>query len=816
MSNPKQTVVRPGGIVTTPNEYGELPPGTLAQGMNVMMRRQGVLEPRPSFEVWKSTALSPCTPVKIRPISTTRAVNIEDDFAGDTRLRILDSTTGTGFNFSVGPDIGPSPNYLPGKTGITVAREQVIVTAENAPYIFPIDITGLENSRQAGLPAPFITLDQSVSGSVWAANKYIAYKALFRYGTANEYTHYGQVSPAIIRLNGGSARGPLLSVTWNPTGPIAEGLVLEFYRVLQQDTSDLLGDDYRYAFSYTLTSTDISNGYVQVMDTCLETALGAYLYTNESQDGSSKSNWMPPTSNDVYTFKQATFYVTPTAFHTVTARIAARWGDLSTTEERTYGIGSRQTTATSNSGVDTINVTNATGIKIGQILRTTIGGLDNTRVTNVVGNIVTLSAPASATIVGGTVSFRDVISINGITIDMYTPESLATGIYSAIIASDLPVIVYAEPAIDMTLVSVDGQKLTFVAPVAGSAAFTIEATNGANYHPALAEYSGTAQTSVNDPRTNRLHFSKEAQPEAVPVDNTLLVGEGTILKLASTEDALFVFCTDGIFRIDGDGAEWAVRPYDLDTFLVSPEAVDSLDNNIYALTNYGLISLSDSGGVRRISEPLNAEVFDELLAQFSSADTPTPYSWNVQLACDKTNAEVWINFNDLDDDFAAAWIWNAGTNTFMQQDMWEPTAIGYAPFLKSVLVSDASGGILNIRKAATSSFMYPNTVVFNPVVADDLGLLKQWIDVTLMLQGLDDEAFVTPQFDDVEYANGYILAQNTGRFEHVIVPLRNSVHSKECNFGFMLGDEDEGGGSVYWQLKGVSYKYRLASDELRR
>src|ERR1700741_1848164 len=50
MATAKQTVVTPTGIVTQPNEYGQLPPGTLRVGTNICIRKTGVIEPRPAFE----------------------------------------------------------------------------------------------------------------------------------------------------------------------------------------------------------------------------------------------------------------------------------------------------------------------------------------------------------------------------------------------------------------------------------------------------------------------------------------------------------------------------------------------------------------------------------------------------------------------------------------------------------------------------------------------------------------------------------------------------------------------------------------------
>ncbi len=803
----RQTVTSPGGVITQPNDVGELPPGTLAVGNNVMMRRQGVLEPRLAFEALQAPpgGFVGDAPVKIW------------ELAEDRRLLVVDSNNHTNTflswqngiqNFTISAE--NNADFLPGKTQLSKARDRWILTNDYSPLVLdPENFVGNFDSRQAGLPPPFVYPTTSNTGSNWVIANFIAYKALFKRTLADGYVIRGGISPAIsARNNSGGNRQPRLEVSWPDSAPVVAGMTIEFYRTKQQAAADLLGDDFLFAFEYTLTSTDVSNGFATAFDFCLEDALSSQIYT--TIDGPSKSNFMPPPSSDVVTFKGATFYVAPVSWHTLETGIASTWGALSTTEERTFGIGSRATTGNTLTGTNTIlAVANTTGLKVGQTVQSTAfpPGPDPI-VTVILGSTVTVNTNASATLVGTPVTFNDVIVVESDVLSMKNPSEF---IFDSLdVLANTPthsVIPFPAETMDTGDFSEDGVQITFVSPVSGSTAFTVKATNGANYSPVVPEFTATAATSSNDPRTNRVFFSKIDKPEAVAVDASLHIGQGIILKLWATQDSLFAFCTDGIYRIVGDGDDWSVVPFDPDTVLLAPDAIDSMNNLIYAWTTAGLVEISDSRGIVPISDPRIGNTIRGLWDDFSVLTPPLPYTWGVQLACDKKNSEVWLNFNDYTGaGHRDTWIWNTLTETFFSQNGVEPTALTYSPSLRSILTGDADF----VRVSSEDEFMAP-TVVFNAAFGPDLGYLKQLIDVTLFMQGLSASATFTPSFDNVNYSSSYTVTLSTGPFEHVVAPLLDAVHGKQWIFGFAISNATP----PNWQLKGLSYRYRVASETVR-
>ena len=59
---------------------------------------------------------------------------------------------------------------------------------------------------------------------------------------------------------------------------------------------------------------------------------------------------------------------------------------------------------------------------------------------------------------------------------------------------------------------------------------------------------------------------------------------------------MFVFKTDGVYRLTGDTPNsLTIEPFDLTIKLLAPESLVALSNNIYCLTNQGVVSVNDNG-----------------------------------------------------------------------------------------------------------------------------------------------------------------------------------------------------------------------------
>lgn len=99
-------------------------------------------------------------------------------------------------------------------------------------------------------------------------------------------------------------------------------------------------------------------------------------------------------------------------------------------------------------------------------------------------------------------------------------------------------------------------------------------------------------------RQGTLAVSKLSEPEAFPLLNRLKVGSASslVLGLGATRDSLIVVKEDGVFRVTGDTPQ-NMQSSAIDTTVVAlaPNSICALNNFIMALTNQGVVQISDTG-----------------------------------------------------------------------------------------------------------------------------------------------------------------------------------------------------------------------------
>ena len=135
-------------------------------------------------------------------------------------------------------------------------------------------------------------------------------------------------------------------------------------------------------------------------------------------------------------------------------------------------------------------------------------------------------------------------------------------------------------------------------------------------------------------RPNGIQWSKPDQPEHVPEANYAVIGseDHEILKLISTKDALFIFKTDGIWRLTGSGAVggWRIDPIDKSTFLLTPRTAGVLSGQVFAWTNRGLVhvrqdGIDPQGGIlSKLAIGNKLSAIERALAKYST-ETPSAF-----------------------------------------------------------------------------------------------------------------------------------------------------------------------------------------------
>jgi hypothetical protein len=130
---------------------------------------------------------------------------------------------------------------------------------------------------------------------------------------------------------------------------------------------------------------------------------------------------------------------------------------------------------------------------------------------------------------------------------------------------------------------------------------TNNATTGNQFNPTIPA-SGNTIISSNDARPNRLFYSKFQQPDHVPILNTIDVGrlDQPILRVLPVRDACYVIKADGVYYLNQNTAPFSLVELDTTCQCIAPATAAALNNQIFMLSNQGVVKLS-SGGVTVIS-----------------------------------------------------------------------------------------------------------------------------------------------------------------------------------------------------------------------
>lgn len=137
-----------------------------------------------------------------------------------------------------------------------------------------------------------------------------------------------------------------------------------------------------------------------------------------------------------------------------------------------------------------------------------------------------------------------------------------------------------------------------------------DADTGAEFNPSLPP-SPNALPVQGKPeiKPNRIYFAKLQQPEAVPLLNFLDVGpqDKAISRILALRESLFILKEDGIYRLTGTNGAYTVDLFDESTKIIAPDSAVVLNNQIYCLSNLGIVTISDTG-VSIISKPIYSDI----------------------------------------------------------------------------------------------------------------------------------------------------------------------------------------------------------------
>jgi hypothetical protein len=438
--------------------------------------------------------------------------------------------------------------------------------------------------RDAGLPVPQITSAIELGGGTgFPDDSQMSFRAMYWRRDANGTEYFGPPSPRWVIINSsGAAAGALLTVR-GPTSDLPSGTRLRFYRT-DDSGSELTdpGDDH-FLFYETTPPATLDAGDSYSFDQLGPLGVDA-LYTNPRQEGILQANDRPPIAKDIAVWNSRLWFANTTGPHRFSLEL--------------LGYGSPD--GLQQSDTISINGDTFTADNTGAILPP--DGFDHDSYSSI-----------AETIMFNTRSL--IASVNH--------PSATAGVEANYIATSL-----SSPG-----------KLVFESRTLGGSAFTVYASRAASWNPELTTSSSGALSSDNNRLPNGLFYSKPDQPEAVPLTNYLLVGAANkeILRILPLREKLYVFKEDGIFTVAGD-LPFRVDQLDATTRLIAPDSAVVVNNQILALTNQGVVAVSDAG-IQLVSRPIE----DQLLPYLTSSNRSTVKRYTFGLAHETDRVyELWV------------------------------------------------------------------------------------------------------------------------------------------------------------------------------
>ena len=610
----QQLLLKLKGLYTLPSDLsGASPDGALSVADNIVIDAEDVASPRRGFN---QAAVSGGVPAKLYVYQNQL---IQHD--GTNTLKYYSNNNTDTFSTDSGATWTTISGTYPqisstAKVHFAEAKQNLYFTTGSGVYKMDA------YTSTPKLSGAFKGLDVqssivSATGN-WLANGYrTAYRVVWGYKDLNKNLILGTPSQIEAITNStGSTASVQLSISI-PAG-VTTAWFYQVYRAAAQAGGVEPDDEMSLVYESNPSAGDITAKSVTVTDITPDTLRGAILYTSATQEGLAAGNEQPPMAQDIAVFKNTTFYGNTTSKNRQIVTLLAVGGTNGLAVNNTITVGgitytakTSETTASAQfraylAGTFNFTVTIASpavvtaaahGLSNGDpVILSTTGALPTGLalgttyyVISAATNTFQLAATYGGTAINtsGSQSGTHTVTYGG---------SAAQNIRDTALSLVRTINRYASSTVYAYYLSGPSDlpgKILIEERGIGGAAFTTASSNTSSWSPSLA----SAVTSTNDRFKNGLYYSKNSQPESVPLANYFFVGSAdkNILRILPLRDSLFVLKDDGIYRVSGEAGSFRVDLLDSTTHLLAPETAVVLNNQIFALTDQGVAAISEGG-----------------------------------------------------------------------------------------------------------------------------------------------------------------------------------------------------------------------------
>jgi hypothetical protein len=587
----QKLILKISSLNTNSNQLSETQEGALAIAKNIVIDKDSVAESRRGFGFLVDPFASNLTRVD-------RLTSYQDHIiarrSSDDILSYYIS--GSGWSDYSGTYLNPDDDY---------ARMRFVQASGNLYFTTSLGVKVLDVYTgpiySTGMPQGLDGSGSTTGGSGFMTNNtQVAYRIVWGSKDTNNNLYLGAPSQRIIVANtSGGTRD--ISLTFTIPSGVTTSDFFQVYRSRESASStDEPNDELQLVYEANPTSGEITAKSVTFTDSTTTSLMGAYLYTNSSQEGLTESNAQPPFAKDIAEFKGFMFYANVQTKQSLTINLLS--------------IGGSNGLAVN----DTITINSV--VYTGKAAETVASAEFK----------VTTSGSASQNIEDTAKSLVKVIN-------QYTSNTAIYAYYESGY-QDLPGIIRLEKR------TIDGAQFTVSVSAGSETAWDLDDGE-----------------SDNSSYINGIMWSKTQQPEHVPYAHLEFVGSKNyaIRRIVALRDSLFILKDDGVFRLTGTNGAWSIDPLDTSTKIIAPDSAVVVNNQIFCLSDQGIVAISDIG-VEVKSRAIEDQIQDLISEDYTNLKT---LSFGINYETDRKYILFTIT-SDSDTYCTQAFVYNTFTNAW--------------------------------------------------------------------------------------------------------------------------------------------------------